>query len=408
VWAAVILTTPELTPEITERLHLSEHLAGVGGMGTLFPRDLEHQEARIRTVREMSVTPLSGPQGLTTTIQQLAAVRAGILLRAGDAPPQIRRRLEGISQQINDALGKARTMGATVRASAWLELDAAFVSARDELLEWTTAAVSPGPAEAEDLPPFLRDMWVGDDGSWLVLAYPEADPQHRSVLDPQRLGPFVGSVRHAVSDLPVAVIGPPVQIYESSELIKREYIKAACYAVAVILLVLLLDFRSLSDALCAMAPVAIGFIGAFGLMGLLRVPLNFANIIILPIIFGIGVNAGVHVVHRWRLEPFGRPRGLSGGTGRGITLTMITTMIGFGCLLPAGHRGIQSLGFVMVIGLGVTLLACYTVLPAILKLRARSAAAAARAIRSKQTGDIASRPPRRQRVRPPAMQGTRV
>ncbi|NIM29556.1 MAG: hypothetical protein GTO28_17835, partial [Gammaproteobacteria bacterium] len=84
------------------------------------------------------------------------------------------------------------------------------------------------------------------------------------------------------------------------------------------------------------------------------------------------VNAGVHVVHRWRLEPYGRPRGLSGGTGRGITLTMITTMIGFGCLLLAEHRGIRSLGLVMIMGLGVTLLACYFVLPAILQLRARA------------------------------------
>ncbi len=165
------------------------------------------------------------------------------------------------------------------------------------------------------------------------------------------------------------MIGPPVQIYESSKLIKTEYIKAAVYAVAAILLLLFLDFRSLPDALCAMAPVAIGFVGVFGLMGLLGQQLNFANIIVLPIIFGIGAGTGVHVVHRWRAEPHGKPAGLSGGTGRAITLTMVTTMIGFGCMLLAQHRGIRSLGLVMVIGLGVTLLACYTVLPAILRLR---------------------------------------
>jgi len=140
---------------------------------------------------------------------------------------------------------------------------------------------------------------------------------------------------------------------------------------------LCLDFRRLADALCAMLPVAVGYTGAFGLMGLLGVTLNFANIIVLPIIFGIGVNAGVQVVHRWRQEPMGLPKGLSGATGRGITLTMMTTMIGFGCLLIAEHRGIKSLGFVMVIGLGVTLLACYTILPAVLRLRGRAAAEAA-------------------------------
>jgi hypothetical protein len=89
------------------------------------------------------------------------------------------------------------------------------------------------------------------------------------------------------------------------------------------------------------------------------------------LIFGIGVDAGVHAVHRWRAEPLGRPAGLSGGTGRGITLTMATTMIGFGSMLFAEHRGIKSLAFVMLAGLSVTLLACYTTLPAILRLRTR-------------------------------------
>jgi predicted RND superfamily exporter protein len=118
-----------------------------------------------------------------------------------------------------------------------------------------------------------------------------------------------------------------------------------------------------------MLPVAVGFLGAFAVLGLTGMPLNFANIIVMPLIFGIGVDAGVHIVHRWRVEPLGRPAGLSGATGRAITLTMVTTIIGFGCMLTAQHRGIRSLGMVMVSGLSVTLVACYVVLPAVLRLR---------------------------------------
>jgi len=170
----------------------------------------------------------------------------------------------------------------------------------------------------------------------------------------------------AVSD---EALGPPVQIYESSQLIQREYFRAAIYALVAILFVLLIDFRSLVDALCALLPVGVGFLGMFAMMGLVGMPINFANIIVMPLIFGIGVDAGVHMVHRWKIEPFGEPAGLSGGTGRGITVTMITTCIGFGCMLIAEHRGIRSLGFVMVVGLAVTLLACWMVLPAILRMR---------------------------------------
>ena len=381
VWNAVVLCTPAQAPALVERLGLAPGVAGVGGMGKLFPPDAAQRQQMIATVRERKAPALTASRGMATALTQLTAVRVGLTMRGRSAPPDLKQRIDDVAARIEDAQRAARSLGDDQRRRAWAEMDTAFVAARDELATWVDAALAPGPPNWADLPRFLRESWIGADGSWLLQVYPDADPQHRPVLDPDRLEHFVGSVRAAVADVrardvrnaDLAVIGPTVQIYESSRIIKSEYIKAAIYAIAAILIVLCLDFRRLSDALCAMAPVTIGFIGAFGVMGLLGVPLNFANIIVLPIIFGIGVSAGVHVVHRWRLEPDGRPRGLSGGTGRGITLTMLTSMIGFGCLLIAQHRGIRSLGLVMVIGLGVTLLACYFILPAILKLRARTA-----------------------------------
>jgi len=371
VWTAVVLCTPQQAPGLVERLERAAGVSRVGGMGTLFPPDAVQRQQMIAAVREREVAALPAKPDMATTLTQLTAVRAGLLMRGRTAPPDLKLRIDDLAARIEAAERAARSLPDEERRRAWAGLDAAYVAARDELATWVDAALAPGPPNWADLPRFLRDSWIGRDGSWLLQVYPDADPQQRPVLDPDRLEHFVSSVRGAVADMDVAVIGPTVQIYESSRIIKSEYIKAAIYAIAAILIVLCLDFRRLSDALCAMAPVTIGFIGAFGVMGLLGVPLNFANIIVLPIIFGIGVSAGVHVVHRWRLEPDGRPRGLSGGTGRGITLTMLTSMIGFGCLLIAKHRGIQSLGLVMVIGLGVTLLACYFILPAILRLRAR-------------------------------------
>jgi hopanoid biosynthesis associated RND transporter like protein HpnN len=369
VWNAVVLCAPDQTPDLVERLGHASGVAGVGGMGKLFPPDGLQRQQMIATVREREVPVLRANPDMTTALTQLAAVRAGLMMRGRSAPPELKQRIDKLADRIVAAGRTAELLTRDQRRRSWTDLNTAFVTARDQLSIWVDAALAPGPPNWADLPRFLRDSWIGADGSWLLLVYPEADPQHRSVLDPDRLEHFVVSVRTAVAGTDVAVIGPTIQIYESSRIIKSEYIKAAIYAIAAILIVLCLDFRRLSDALCAMAPVTIGFVGAFGVMGLLGVPLNFANIIVLPIIFGIGVSAGVHVVHRWRLEPDGRPRGLSGGTGRGITLTMLTSMIGFGCLLIAQHRGIRSLGLVMVIGLGVTLLACYFILPAILKLR---------------------------------------
>jgi hopanoid biosynthesis associated RND transporter like protein HpnN len=375
VWSAVVLTTPQRAADLTERLRRAEGVSEVGGMGMFFPADCTEREAMIAEVRDRPVEPRQAEPGMASVLTQLAAVRAGLQLRGRGAPADIQPRLTAIGDRIADAFRAAGRMSPPQAEQAWTALNDGFIEARDALGDWTDRALAPGPPTDKDLPDLLKEMWVGEDDSWLLQVYPEADEQ--SILSPQRLQPFVTSVRGALAGTGVDVLGAPVQILESSELIKREYIKAAVYAIAAILVLLCLDFRRLADALCAMLPVAVGYTGAFGLMGLLGVTLNFANIIVLPIIFGIGVNAGVQVVHRWRQEPMGLPKGLSGATGRGITLTMMTTMIGFGCLLIAEHRGIKSLGFVMVIGLGVTLLACYTILPAVLRLRGRAAAEAA-------------------------------
>ena len=83
------------------------------------------------------------------------------------------------------------------------------------------------PPRPEDLPPFLREQWTDGD-VWLVRIYPAVDPAGRSILHPDRLPAFVSALRRVDQ----GVLGAPVQIHESSELIKREYIKASVLAVA--------------------------------------------------------------------------------------------------------------------------------------------------------------------------------
>ena len=118
-------------------------------------------------------------------------------------------------------------------------------------------------------------------------------------------------------------------------------------------------------------PVVIGFIWMFGVMWLIGVDVNAANIMVLPLLFGIGVDSGVHILHRYRQDQVSRPLGLTAGTGKGVTITSLTTMIGFGSMISASHRGIQSLGIVVTIGIGLTLVACWVVMPAWLELRQR-------------------------------------
>ena len=264
VWSALISTTPRLAPILTRQLRELPTVSDVGGMGILYPSSLEARRARVDALRS-EAAPLAGVAADLPTLQaQLATVRSGLAIRAGRESGATATRLGEIVANLDVALSSSRTLDAD-RVRAQLErLEAAFASARRSLAIQLERALAPEPVAPDDLPGFLREQWVGDDGAWLLRVFPADDTQGRSVLDPEPLRAFVESIRSVAPN----VLGPPVQILESNSLIIRAYKNAALYAVLAIIALLLLDFRSLADSLCAIAPVGLGFIGVFGIIGI--------------------------------------------------------------------------------------------------------------------------------------------
>ena len=116
-----------------------------------------------------------------------------------------------------------------------------------------------------------------------------------------------------------------------------------------------------------------------GILAYLDVSLNPANLIVLPLVLGIGVDDGVHVMHDFRMQR-GRYR-MSSSTINAIVLTSLTSMIGFGSMMVAAHRGLYSLGLVLVVGVGSCLFISLVPLPAILTVVSRAGA------RSPDAGD---------------------
>ena len=127
-----------------------------------------------------------------------------------------------------------------------------------------------------------------------------------------------------------------------------------------------IHFRSLASVVLALLPVAIGTIWMVGLMGLLGVPFNPANIMTLPLVIGIGVTNGIHILNRFAEEQ--NPSILAKSTGKAVLVSALTTIAGFGSLIPAKHQGIASLGIVMSIGVATCMIAALTFLPALLNL----------------------------------------
>ena len=212
----------------------------------------------------------------------------------------------------------------------------------------------------EDLPESLRTRFIGRTGKHLLQVYPKADVWQR-----EKQQEFIEQIR----PIDPNVTGTPVQLYEYTRLLKESYEEAAWYALGTIALLVLVHFRRISSVVLALLPVAIGTIWLVGLMGALGVPFNPANIMTLPLVIGIGVTNGVHILNRFAEEK--NPGILAKSTGKAVLISGLTTIAGFGSLIPAKHQGIASLGIVMATGVATCMIAALTFLPALLNLLTR-------------------------------------
>jgi predicted RND superfamily exporter protein len=154
---------------------------------------------------------------------------------------------------------------------------------------------------------------------------------------------------------------------EMIQLMQRESPLMIALTFLIILVLMLVNFRSVSWALLALVPVVAGMLWMLGTMVLLGIQLDFYNLVILPAILGIGNDAGVHIVHRFRELGKGSIMDVLRSSGEHVVMASLTTMIGFGGLLMSLHTGISSIGKLAVIGISATMIAAIILLPALLQ-----------------------------------------
>ncbi|MFT7617091.1 MAG: hopanoid biosynthesis associated RND transporter like protein HpnN [Planctomycetota bacterium] len=207
----------------------------------------------------------------------------------------------------------------------------------------------------EALPASIRHRLVAPSGRLLVAMHPKED-----VWDIRSMERYVA----AMVKLDRNVTGVPMTHLMSIRDMKTGFSKAALYALIAVLVLVLLDFQNLRSALLAIAPLLVGALWLGIAMTLFDLEFNLANFFAVPILIGLGVDNGIHLVHRWREKE--NDVGRFGATQKGVLLTSLTSMVGFGCLAFATHRGLMSLGLVMALGCATSLVASLVVLPAIL------------------------------------------
>jgi len=160
--------------------------------------------------------------------------------------------------------------------------------------------------------------------------------------------------------------GMPPVMQELIRVIGNDGKNAALLTVFVVFLLLWLDFRSFKCAIIAMIPLVAGVIWMVGFMHLIGMQLTVVNVMGLPLIIGIGIDYGVHIVHRWRIEGSKKVKQIFASTGKAIFLSAITTMLAFGSLIFSIWRGFGSLGGAMFIGVGACFLSTAIILAGII------------------------------------------
>jgi uncharacterized protein len=166
---------------------------------------------------------------------------------------------------------------------------------------------------------------------------------------------------YSVDDSPV---GFAVQHWHNMTSTIEGFEEAFLLALLAVCLFVFADFRQLTPTLASLSPLAVAIAWVWGGMALLEIKYNPGNIIAFPLVLGIGVDAGVHIVHRWEQEGRGRITEVIRHTGFAVFMSTATTMIGFGALSFASNRALASLGVVLLLGVGACLVTATVLLPA--------------------------------------------
>ncbi len=265
--------------------------------------------------------------------------------------------LSGVLERARGEAERAAGLAAADRGETRLAAERRLLAELAGLLDRLRASATAPPPTLETLPTALRDRFVTARGNYLGYLHPAGE-----IYEPEFLAAF-NADSLAIS---AGATGFPMLFEHHAEVITDGFETAFAIGGGLIFVLLLIDFRRTGHTLLAMTPVLLGTLWMLGLMRVMGLDFNFANLVAVPIVLGVGIDGGVHVVHRFRLEG---PAGLEtvvAHTGRAVLIASLTTMVGFGSLALASHRGMASLGLLLLTGVGTSLLATLVFLPNLL------------------------------------------
>lgn len=254
------------------------------------------------------------------------------------------------SQRLADALSKLADANEAVRN----KVQATFVTPLKIVLDQLRSSLQAQPVSLDTLPPDLVKAWKTKDGKVRVEISPSGDSNDNETLR---------SFADAVLAAEPTAIGGPVSILKSGDTIVKAFIHAGIWALLSISLLLWITLRRISDVLLTLVPLLVAGALTLEICVLIGLPLNFANIIALPLLLGVGVAFKIYYVVAWRQ---GQTNLLQSSLTRAIFFSALTTATAFGSLWLSSHPGTASMGKLLALSLLTTLAAVLLFQPALM------------------------------------------
>ena len=223
-------------------------------------------------------------------------------------------------------------------------------------IEQLKTALQAEPFVLTDVPLDLRERYLASNG----VARVEVTPAF-SVETNADLLRFIQAVQAIAPD----ATGSPVVILEASRAVVDAILQAVITAGVLIVLLLAAVLRNVRDTLLVFYPLVLAVLFTITVAVIFDLAFNFANVIVLPLLMGLGVASGIHMVIRARGDS-GSVSLLRTSTPRAVTFSALTTILSFGSLAVSGHRGTASMGILLMIAIGFTLLGSLVALPAMM------------------------------------------
>lgn len=349
--------------EVKDKKTAFESLPTVDKVVSIFDFIPENQDEKLAIISDLSL--IMGPQlesfppstrekvdpQIIENFHQVLRDRAaagenGVIKALDEALTQLHARLETADESTRQAmLGR-------LQDSILGPLPATIANLRESL--------QADPISVGTLPPDLKNRWVSADGLYRLQIFPNKD-----LNDLENLREFIleaQKVDKNVTDVPVAYL-------ESMNEAINAFQQAFGIAFVATTILLLLIVRNLKDTLLVLLPLVLASLFTAASTVLLDIPFNFANIIALPLLFGLGVDNGIHMAHRLHYLDSNDENLLSTSEAQGIFYGSLTTVFSFGSLAFTAHQGTASMGMILTIGLMLTLICALVVLPAFSTLR---------------------------------------